>query len=111
MITISGVVSGFGGTNGAGDKFQEKIPSFSDNVTLIKGGHTMKFGVGFQKNNDTQLADVYTQFTFPTLAAYTAAKNGTNTQVLHHRDRPPSAGREPVTRRSSSTFSRRTPGR
>ncbi len=77
MITISGVVSGFGGTNGAGDKFQEKIPSFSDNVTLIKGAHQFKFGVGFQKNNDTQLADVYTQFTFATLADYTAAKNGT----------------------------------
>ncbi len=78
MITISGVVSGFGGSNGVGDKYQEKIPSFSDNVTLIRGPHQFKFGVGFQKNNDTQLADVYTQFTFATLAAYTAAKNGTN---------------------------------
>ncbi len=78
MITISGVVSGFGGSNGVGDKYQEKIPSFSDNVTLIHGPHSFKFGVGFQKNNDTQLADVYTQFTFATLADYTAAKNGTN---------------------------------
>lgn len=77
QITISGVVNGFGGTNGAGDKFQEKIPSFSDNVTLIKGPHQFKFGVGFQKNNDTQLADVYTQFTFASLADYAAAKNGT----------------------------------
>ncbi|MGI4979599.1 MAG: carboxypeptidase regulatory-like domain-containing protein [Janthinobacterium lividum] len=73
MITIAGVVSGFGGTNGAGDKFQEKIPSFSDNVTLIRGAHQFKLGVGFQKNNDTQLQDVYTQFTFPSIAAYTAA--------------------------------------
>ncbi|MGI4757164.1 MAG: carboxypeptidase regulatory-like domain-containing protein [Janthinobacterium lividum] len=73
MISIAGVVSGFGGTNGAGDKFQEKIPSFSDNITLIRGAHQFKFGVGFQKNNDTQLQDVYTQFTFPTIAAYTAA--------------------------------------
>ena len=78
MITISGVVNGFGGTNGAGDKFQEKIPSFSDNITLIRGAHQLKFGVGFQKNNDTQLADVYTQFTFATLNDYIAAKNGTN---------------------------------
>lgn len=73
MITIAGVVNGFGGTNGAGDKFQEKIPSFSDNVTVIRGAHQLKFGVGFQKNNDTQLADVYTQFTFPSVTAYTAA--------------------------------------
>ena len=79
MVTISGVAN-FGGTNGSGDKFQEKIPSFSDNVTLVRGGHTFKFGVGFQKNNDTQLADIYTQFTFATLADYTAANNGTNTK-------------------------------
>jgi hypothetical protein len=79
MITISGVINGFGGSNGVGDKFQEKIPSFSDNVSVLHGGHAFKFGVAFQKNNDTQLADVYTRYTFPTLAAYTAAKNGTNT--------------------------------
>ena len=78
MITISGVVSGFGGTTGAGDKFQEKIPSFNDNVSILRGKHAFKIGAGFQKNNDTQLQDVYTQYTFPTLAAYTAAKNGTN---------------------------------
>ncbi|GAA3749253.1 TonB-dependent receptor [Terriglobus aquaticus] len=78
MITISGVVSGFGGTNAAGDKYQEKIPSFNDNISLNRGAHAFKFGVSFQKNNDTQLADVYTQYTFPTLAAYAAAKNGTN---------------------------------
>ena len=80
MITISGVVSGFGGSNGVGDKFQEKIPSFSDNVTLIHSAHQFKFGVGFQKNNDTQLADVYTQFTFATLADYTSAITGANTK-------------------------------
>ncbi len=80
MIAITGVVNGFGGSNGVGDKFQEKIPSFNDNITLIRGGHSFKFGTGFQKNNDTQLADVFTLYTFPTLAAYTAAKNGTNTR-------------------------------
>jgi len=79
MITISGVAN-FGGTNGAGDKFQEKIPSFNDNVTLIHGGHSFKFGTGLQKNNDTQFADIYTQFTFATLNDYIAAKNGTNTK-------------------------------
>jgi hypothetical protein len=79
MVTISGVAN-FGGTNSAGDKFQEKIPSFSDNVTLIHGGHSFKFGTALQKNNDTQLADVYTQFTFATLADYLNAKNGINTK-------------------------------
>jgi hypothetical protein len=77
MVTISGLAN-FGGSNAVADKFQEKIPSFNDNVTWIKGAHSMKFGFGFQKNLDTQLADVYTQYTFASIAAYAAAKNGTN---------------------------------
>lgn len=79
MITIAGTTpANFGGTNGAGDKFQEKIPSFSDNVTWVKGKHSFKFGVGFQKNLDTQLADIYTQYTFPTIQAWVDAKNNAN---------------------------------
>ena len=78
MITITGTnAANFGGSNAAGDKFQEKIPSFSDNVTWIRGRHALKAGVGFQKNLDTQLADVYTQYTFASVAAWVAAKNGT----------------------------------
>ncbi len=80
LITINGVAN-FGGSNGVGDKFQEKIPSFNDNVTLIKGGHNIKFGVGFQKNNDTQLADVYTQYTFASIAQYASALSGKTPQV------------------------------
>ncbi|MDE1175775.1 MAG: TonB-dependent receptor [Edaphobacter sp.] len=75
MITITGVAN-FGGTNGAGDKFQEKIPSFSDNVTFIKHDHTFKVGFGFQKNLDTQLADIYTQYTFASIAQWQSAKSG-----------------------------------
>ena len=76
QITISGIAN-FGGSNSVGDKFQEKIPSFNNNLTLIKGAHTLKFGVGFQKNNDTQLQDVYTQYTFASIQQYANAKNGT----------------------------------
>ncbi len=68
----------FGGSNSVGDKFQEKVPSFNDNLSLVRGKHALKFGVSFQKNNDTQLADVYVQYNFPSIAAYAAAKNGTN---------------------------------
>ncbi|ADV81201.1 TonB-dependent receptor [Terriglobus saanensis] len=81
MVTISSVVNGFGGTNGAGDKFQEKIPSFNDNVTWVHGKHSFKFGTGFQKNLDTQLADVYTQYTFSSITQYLSAKNGTSPHV------------------------------
>ena len=80
MVTISGLAN-FGGSNGVGDKYQEKIPSFNDNFTWIRGAHTIKFGVGFQQNLDTQLADVYTQYTFASIAQYKAAKNGTSPQV------------------------------
>jgi outer membrane receptor protein involved in Fe transport len=80
MITISGVAN-FGGSNSVGDKFQEKIPSFNDNVTFIKGKHAMKFGFGMQQNLDTQLADIYTLYTFASIAQYTSAKNGTTPQV------------------------------
>jgi hypothetical protein len=83
--TLNGVsyaAANFGGSTGAGDKYQEKIPSFNDNVTFIKGPHAIKFGVGFQKNNDTQLADVYTQYQFTGLAQYLAIKSATTTTGL-----------------------------
>jgi Carboxypeptidase regulatory-like domain/TonB dependent receptor len=80
MVTISGIAN-FGGSNAVGDKFQEKIPSFNDNLTWIRGAHSMKFGVGLQKNLDTQLADVYTQYTFASIAQYANAKNGTMANV------------------------------
>jgi hypothetical protein len=80
MITITGLAN-FGGSNAAGAKFQEKIPSFNDNLTWIKGSHSIKLGVGFQKNLDTQLANVYTQYTFASLAQYASAKNGITPQV------------------------------
>jgi len=66
----------FGGSNGVGDKFQEKIPSFSDNVTWIKGTHSFKFGVGFQKNLDTQLNDIYVQYSFASIAQWLSAQSG-----------------------------------
>jgi hypothetical protein len=66
----------FGGSTGVGDRFQEKIPSFSDNVTKVKGTHQFKFGAAFQRNNDTQLADVYTQYVFASPQQYLSAKDG-----------------------------------
>ncbi len=69
MINISSLAE-FNGTNINGTVFQEKIPSFNDNVTWIKGAHTMKFGVGWQKPLLTQQTAVYSEFTFPSIAAY-----------------------------------------
>ncbi|MFL6417418.1 MAG: TonB-dependent receptor domain-containing protein, partial [Bryobacteraceae bacterium] len=77
VIVVSGVAT-FNGSNAVGDVFAEKVPSLNDNVTLVKGGHTFKMGGGFQRNLDVQLADTYTQYTFPTIPAYLAAKSGAN---------------------------------
>jgi hypothetical protein len=76
-IMISGVAT-FNGTQSAGDRFAEKIPSFSDNLTLIKGTHTIKAGFGWQQNNDNQISDVYSEYIFTSIANYLAAKSGAN---------------------------------
>jgi len=73
--------SNFGGSNATGDKFQEKIPSFNDNITWIKGTHSLKFGAGFQKNLDTQLADIYVQYSFANIAQWQSAKSGATPHV------------------------------
>ncbi|HWF46155.1 MAG TPA: carboxypeptidase regulatory-like domain-containing protein [Bryobacteraceae bacterium] len=76
-ISISGIAN-FGGSTAVGDRFQEKIPNLADNLTLIKGAHTLKFGYGFQQQLDTQVADIYTQYVFPSIAAYQSALSGVN---------------------------------
>lgn len=77
QITISGIAN-FGGSTAVGDRFQEKIPNFNDNLTIVKGAHSFKVGFGFQQNLDTQAADIYTQYVFPSIAAYQSALAGTN---------------------------------
>jgi Carboxypeptidase regulatory-like domain len=75
QINISGIAI-FNGSTGVGDRYQEKIPNLNDSVTVIRGRHTLKAGFGFQQNQDTQTADVYSQYNFSTVAQYLAAKNG-----------------------------------
>jgi Carboxypeptidase regulatory-like domain/TonB dependent receptor len=78
VVTISGIAT-FNGTlmSAAGTRFAEKIPSVNDNFTKIIGTHTFKTGFSWQQNNDNQESAVYSQYTFPNVASYLAAKNGT----------------------------------
>ncbi|MBV9743235.1 MAG: TonB-dependent receptor [Acidobacteriia bacterium] len=76
-IIISGVAT-FNGTQNNGDRFAEKIPSFSDSITKISGRHTFKGGFGFQENNDNQVGDIYSSYTFSSVANYLSAKSGAN---------------------------------
>ena len=77
QILISGQIA-FNGTIAAGSRFAEKIPSFNDNLTYIVGAHTLKFGVGWEKINDTQVQNIYSQYVFPSIAAYQEANSGAN---------------------------------
>lgn len=56
----------------------ESSNQFLDNVTITRGTHTMKFGGGFNRIADTQKAGIFARYTFPSIAAYVAAKNGTS---------------------------------
>lgn len=78
-VAVTGVATfnGYGpGFNG--DKFSEKIPSFSDGFTWIRGTHTMKAGFGWQQNNDNQVGPVTNRYTFSSIANYLAAMSGAN---------------------------------
>ena len=75
QIVITGIAT-FNGSSAIGDHFAEKIPSVSDNLTWIHGGHTFKAGYGFQAINDNQVGNVYSRYTFADIASYLAAKSG-----------------------------------
>lgn len=56
----------------------ETTYQFQNNLTLIRGTHTAKFGFGFNRINDTRRSSVFVRYTFPNLQAYLDAKNGVN---------------------------------
>jgi hypothetical protein len=76
-VTISGIAN-FGGSVSAGDVFAEKIPSWNDNLTYIRGPHTFKGGFGYSRIIDVQQGDSFTQYVFGSVAAYQAAVSGAN---------------------------------
>jgi hypothetical protein len=77
VVNVSGAAI-FNGTTGAGDRFNEKIPNFNENMTWIHGKHSIKFGGSWQENVDLQRATAFTQYFFASPAAYLAAKSGTS---------------------------------
>jgi len=77
QINISGIAI-FNGSTGVGDRYQEKVPNLNDSLTVIRGKHTLKAGFGFQQNQDTQTADVFSQYNFSSVANYLLAKSGAN---------------------------------
>jgi hypothetical protein len=71
-------VANFGAPEGIGSITLEKPTQIQNNVTLTSGAHVSKFGGGFIHISNFIRSDVFARYTFPSIAAYVAARNGTN---------------------------------
>src|SRR5690606_6829420 len=77
-ILISGIAA-FGAPEDANTIAPLEVSNqLLDNVTITRGLHTIKFGAGFNRVRQTQRAGVFARYTFPSIAAYVAAKSGAN---------------------------------
>ena len=77
-IVITGVAN-FGAPEGIDTVFPTwTITQIQDNLTRTTGTHVVKFGGGFSLYNQTERAAVFSRYTFSSIAAYSAARNGTN---------------------------------
>jgi hypothetical protein len=81
-VTITGIAS-FGsprtatGQGNEGFDFKQNITQVIDNFTYIRGAHSYKFGADYQRIHDARVAAPQFLYTFPSIAAYQAAKAGT----------------------------------
>jgi hypothetical protein len=80
-IVVSGVAN-FGcpldAPQSAGFDFNQKIWQLVDNFTFIRGRHSIKVGVDLQFVQDDRVNTLRQIYTFPSVAAYQAAKSGAN---------------------------------
>ncbi len=82
-ISVSGVAN-FGGPyqttgqGGTGFDFKQNITQAIDNFTYLRGSHSYKAGIDVQLVHDARTSAPLQSYTFPTVAAYLAAKSGAN---------------------------------
>jgi hypothetical protein len=67
-----------GGGNDIGFDFNQGIWQVVDNYSVLRGRHAFKAGIDAQLIADDRVKGDRFQYTFPTIAAYLAAQNGTN---------------------------------
>ncbi len=67
-----------GDSNSTGFDFNQGIWQVVDNFTVLRGRHAYKVGIDAQLIADDRIRGDLFQYTFPTIDAYLAAKNGTN---------------------------------
>jgi hypothetical protein len=77
-VTITNVANFGPATNLGTVSPIETMNQFQNNLTWTRGDHAMKFGGGVNHIYDYRRNDISSLYTFPTLAAYLAARNGTN---------------------------------
>ncbi len=78
--TVSGVNNNiqFGMPTGDGEDFVQRIYQVVNNFTFLRGNHSFKAGVDYQFIDDHRAVPLPATYTFPTVAAYLAAKSGAN---------------------------------
>ncbi len=77
-IVITGVAN-FGSPDNVDTIFPpRRITQIQDNLTQTVGTHVVKFGFGFNFYNNTERSPIFARYTFPSIAAYVAARNGTD---------------------------------
>ena len=81
-VALASPVVGFGaplsgtGQGNAGFEFKQNITQVIDNFTYIRAAHSYKFGFDMQHIYDERTNAPQWSYTFPTIAAYLAAKSG-----------------------------------
>ena len=80
-INVTGVAN-FGGSVASitdiGFGFTQNVLQVNDNMTFLKGNHSIKTGLDLQWVADTRTSAPAQLYTFPNAAAYLAARDGTN---------------------------------
>lgn len=75
-------VANFGGPvaslTDAGFGFTQDVAQVNNSLTWLRGDHSFKGGFDIQHIADTRTSTPFQLYTFPTIAAYQAAANGTN---------------------------------
>jgi len=75
-------VANFGGPvaslTDAGFGFTQDVAQVNNSLTWLRGDHSFKAGIDIQNIQDSRTSTPFQLYTFPTIAAYQAAVNGTN---------------------------------
>ena len=70
-------IANLGASFSGGDQYNDKVPSGNENISYIRGAHTLKFGFNISKIENRQRALSFNTYTFSSIANYLSEKNGT----------------------------------